>query len=130
VLVRELGWTPSQVVREGLWVLEASYLPRKRRGIIGLGEFRSGVSDLGSSKKHLEGPRTVKQEAGSNEDPGETSTPWRTRLQVSPRSLIFSDALLELPQILLDVPCFSCPSPDWTDNALNSRGEISHEYRM
>jgi hypothetical protein len=53
VLVRELGWTPSQVVREGLRVLEASYLRRKRRGIIGLGKFRSGVSDMGSNKKHL-----------------------------------------------------------------------------
>ena len=53
MLVRELGWTPSQVVREGMRVLEASYLRRKRRGIIGLGKFRSGVSDLGSNKKHL-----------------------------------------------------------------------------
>ena len=53
VLVRELGWTPSQVVREGLRVLEASYLRRKRRGVIGLGKFRSGVADLGSNKKHL-----------------------------------------------------------------------------
>jgi hypothetical protein len=53
VLVRELGWTPSQVVREGLRVLEASYLRRKRHGIIGLGKFESRVRDLGSSKKHL-----------------------------------------------------------------------------
>jgi len=53
VLVRELGWTPSQVVREGLRVLEASYLRRKKRGIIGLGKFRSGVSDLGSNKNYL-----------------------------------------------------------------------------
>jgi len=53
-LVRELGWTPSQVVREGLRVLEASHLRRKRKGVIGLGKFRSGVSDLGSSKKHLQ----------------------------------------------------------------------------
>jgi hypothetical protein len=52
-LVRELGWTPSRVVREGLRVLEASCLRRKKRGIIGLGKFRSGVSDLGSSKVHL-----------------------------------------------------------------------------
>jgi hypothetical protein len=52
-LVRELGWTPSRVVREGLRVLEASCLRRKKRGIIGLGKFRSGVSDLGSSKEHL-----------------------------------------------------------------------------
>jgi hypothetical protein len=53
VLVRELGWTPSRVVREGLRVLEASYLRKKKQGIIGLGKFRSGVPDLGSNKKHL-----------------------------------------------------------------------------
>ena len=53
VLVRELGWTPSRVVREGLRALEASYLRRKRRGVVGLGKFRSGVPDLGSNKKHL-----------------------------------------------------------------------------
>ncbi len=52
-LVRELGWTPSQVVREGLRILEASYLRRKKHGIIGLGKFESRVPDLGSSKKHL-----------------------------------------------------------------------------
>jgi hypothetical protein len=53
LLVRELGWTPSQVVREGLRVLEASHLRRKKSGIIGLGKFSSGTSDLGSNKKHL-----------------------------------------------------------------------------
>jgi hypothetical protein len=53
VLVRELRWTPSRIVREGLRVLEASYLRRKKRGIIGLGKFESGVPDLGSNKKHL-----------------------------------------------------------------------------
>jgi hypothetical protein len=55
VLVRELGWTSSQVVREGLRVLEASYLRRKKRGVIGLGKFSSGTPDLGSNKKHLGG---------------------------------------------------------------------------
>ena len=53
LLVRELGWTPSRIVREGLRVLEVSYLRRKKQGIIGLGKFRSGISDLGSNKKHL-----------------------------------------------------------------------------
>ena len=53
VLVRELGWSPSQVVREGLRILETSYLRRKKRGVIGLGKFRSSVPDLGSNKKHL-----------------------------------------------------------------------------
>lgn len=51
--MRELGWSPSQVLREGLRILEASYLRCKKRGIIGLGKFRSGVPDLGSNKKHL-----------------------------------------------------------------------------
>jgi hypothetical protein len=55
VLMRELGWSPSEVVREGLRVLEASYLRRKKRGVIGLGKFSSGVPDLGSNKKHLRG---------------------------------------------------------------------------
>ena len=53
MLVRETGWSPSRIVREGLRVLEASYLRRKKRGIIGLGKFDSGISDLGSNKKHL-----------------------------------------------------------------------------
>ena len=55
ILVRELGWSSSKVVREGLHVLEANYLRRKKRGVIGLGKFSSGVSDLGSNKKHLSG---------------------------------------------------------------------------
>lgn len=53
MLVRELGWTPSRVVREGLCVLEASCLRRKRRGVVGLGKFQSGIPDLGSNKRHL-----------------------------------------------------------------------------
>jgi hypothetical protein len=55
LLVRELGWSPSRVVREGLRVLAAAYLRRKKRGIIGLGKFSSGIADLGSNKKHLNG---------------------------------------------------------------------------
>lgn len=53
ILVRGLGWTPSRIVREGLRLLEATYLRRKKHGVIGLGKFRSGVSDLASNKKHL-----------------------------------------------------------------------------
>ena len=52
-LMRELGWSPSQVVREGLRILEASFLRRKKRGVIGLGKFCSGVLNLGTNKKHL-----------------------------------------------------------------------------
>jgi hypothetical protein len=53
-LVRELGWSPSQLVREGLRLVEASHVQKKRRGVIGTGKFSSGISDLGSNKKHLE----------------------------------------------------------------------------
>jgi hypothetical protein len=52
-LCRALGWSPSRVVREGLRVLELSYQRRKKRGVIGLGKFRSGVPDLGSNKEHM-----------------------------------------------------------------------------
>lgn len=54
-LVRAFGWTPSQVVREALRVLEATRLRKKKRAIIGLGKFNSGISDLATNKKHLEG---------------------------------------------------------------------------
>jgi hypothetical protein len=54
-LIRELGWSPSQVVREGLRILNATHLRRKKKGVIGLGKFRSGIIDLGSNKKHLRG---------------------------------------------------------------------------
>jgi len=55
-LVRQLGWTPSRVVREALRVLETTRLLKKKkvRTIIGQGKFDSGVSDLGSNKKYLE----------------------------------------------------------------------------
>lgn len=53
-LVRNLGWSPSRVVREGLKLLAVCH-PAKRRKIIGQGKFDSGIPDLGSNKKHLEG---------------------------------------------------------------------------
>lgn len=52
-LVRELGWTPSQVVREGLRILESTRLRKKKQRIIGLGKFRSGIPDLATNKAHL-----------------------------------------------------------------------------
>jgi len=55
-LVRDLGWSPSRVVREGLNLLAACH-PTRRRKIIGLGKVDSGITDLGSNKKHLEGYR-------------------------------------------------------------------------
>jgi hypothetical protein len=53
-LVKQLGWSPSKVVREGLRLLAACHLGTAgRRQIIGQGKFASGISDLGSNKQHL-----------------------------------------------------------------------------
>jgi hypothetical protein len=54
-LVGKLGWSPSKVVREGLRLLAACHLGNRQRRVIGLGEFSSGKSDLGSNKAHLKG---------------------------------------------------------------------------
>lgn len=50
-LVNQMGLSPSMVVREGIRLLAATG-PKKRK-IVGLGKFSSGVPDLGSNKKHL-----------------------------------------------------------------------------
>lgn len=54
-LVKQLGWSPSRVVREGLRLLAACQLRNGRRTIIGMGKFDSGIHDLGSNKEHLKG---------------------------------------------------------------------------
>lgn len=55
-LTRQLGWSPSRVVREGIRLVAQHHgvNPKRKRKIIGLGEFASGVPDLGSNRKHLE----------------------------------------------------------------------------
>jgi hypothetical protein len=54
-LVKRLGWSPSKVVRESLRMMSACYRPKTRNKVIGVGQFASGVGDLASNKKHLEG---------------------------------------------------------------------------
>jgi len=53
-LEQRLGWTDSQVVREGIKVLNG-LTQRGRRRVAGLGRFSSGIPDLGSNKTHLKG---------------------------------------------------------------------------
>jgi len=55
-LVQRLGWSPSRVVRESLRLMVLHYdtAPKKLK-IAGIGEFDSGVPDLGSNRRHLEG---------------------------------------------------------------------------
>lgn len=52
---RRLGWSDSQVIREGIKALNTSLVPKRPRQIVGLGRFRSGIRDLGSNKAHLKG---------------------------------------------------------------------------
>ena len=54
-LARRLGWTDSRIVREGIKSLAAYTIPGHRPGIVGIGQFESGVPDLGSNEKHLDG---------------------------------------------------------------------------
>jgi hypothetical protein len=53
-LERRFGWSDSQVVREGIKVLNGLTTPGRRR-VVGLGRFSSGILDLGSNKTHLKG---------------------------------------------------------------------------
>ena len=54
-LTRRLGWSPSEVVREGLRLMVRHYgtTPKKRK-IIGMGEFDAGPPDLATNKKYME----------------------------------------------------------------------------
>jgi hypothetical protein len=52
-LQKQFGWSDSQIVREGIKSLSALMRSSGKRKIVGLGKFESGVSDLGSNKKHL-----------------------------------------------------------------------------
>ena len=53
LLSRKLGWAPSRIVREGIRLVAACHLGTKGRDVAGLGQFASGIPDLGSNKDHL-----------------------------------------------------------------------------
>ena len=53
-LKHRTGWADSEIVRAGIKALASLMVPAEQR-IVGLGEFESGVADLGSNKEHLEG---------------------------------------------------------------------------
>jgi hypothetical protein len=54
-LQKRLGWSDSEIVREGIKALSALVRSSGKRKIVGLGRFESGIADLGSNKKHLAG---------------------------------------------------------------------------
>jgi hypothetical protein len=55
VLVRRNGWSTSRAVREGLQLLVRQQSGGTAKRMIGIGIFDSGIPDLGSNKKYLEG---------------------------------------------------------------------------
>ena len=54
-LVRANGWTVSRIIRESILQMDEKREPKRRRKLIGIGEFDSGVHDLATNKKYLEG---------------------------------------------------------------------------
>lgn len=54
-LRRALGLSTSEVVREAVRRMAATHPRAPRPRMAGLGQFASGVPDLGSNKKHLKG---------------------------------------------------------------------------
>ncbi len=52
-LTKQLGWSPSKIIREGLQLLAACHIGDGRKRIVGMGKFESGKPDLGSNKKYL-----------------------------------------------------------------------------
>lgn len=54
-LVRRLGWTTSDVVREGIRLVEKQHIAKAKPRLIGVGMFDSGIPDLASNKKYMEG---------------------------------------------------------------------------
>lgn len=51
--LRSRGMKPSEIVREGIHLLAQRYESDAPITIIGLGKYDSGLTDLGSNKKHL-----------------------------------------------------------------------------
>ena len=54
-LVKTNGWTASQAVRESLRNTAAQQKPKVRPRLIGIGSFDSGIGDLATNKKYMEG---------------------------------------------------------------------------
>jgi hypothetical protein len=55
-LKRRHGWSDSDIIRQGIRALGDTDLPpgQQNKRIVGLGKFASGISDLGSSDRHLD----------------------------------------------------------------------------
>jgi len=54
-LTRRLGMSQSEVVRASLRLMVQQHAAPKKKKFIGLGKYDSGIGDLSTNKKHMEG---------------------------------------------------------------------------
>jgi hypothetical protein len=54
-LAKRLGVSQSEVVREGIRLLNETHKPSPRKKLIGVGMFSSGLGDLSTNPKYMEG---------------------------------------------------------------------------
>ncbi len=56
-LSKALGKTESEIVRESIHLMAATHsaIPGNKSRFVGLGQFASGIADLASNKKHMNG---------------------------------------------------------------------------
>jgi hypothetical protein len=54
-LKRSEGWTDSEIVRRAIKLLATMTPKKRRRPFAGEGKYDSGIPDLSTNKKHMEG---------------------------------------------------------------------------
>lgn len=54
-LASRLGMSQSEIVREAIRLLNEKHKPRPRKRLIGIGLCSSGLTDLATNPKHMEG---------------------------------------------------------------------------
>jgi hypothetical protein len=54
-LAKRLGLSQSEVLREGIRLMKEKHEPKPRKKLIGVGMFSSGLTDLSTNPKYMEG---------------------------------------------------------------------------
>jgi hypothetical protein len=54
-LAKTLGVSQSEVLREGIRLMKEKHKPQPRKKLIGVGIFSSGLTDLSTNPKYMEG---------------------------------------------------------------------------
>ena len=54
-LAKHLGVSQSEVMREGIRLMKEKHKPQPRKKLIGVGMFSSGLTDLSTNPKYMEG---------------------------------------------------------------------------